>query len=114
MFNPKKEVYTALKTLGYPVMQGSQAVIAETPCITFSVQGNGVNLDLDNDITHQEVIIGVDIWADDSITASDILAKVEAKMRGIFYRMTNSLDVPNPDPSLFHTACSFRATKLRT
>ena len=113
MFNPKTEVYKILKELGYKTVQGSQAVFNQTPCITFTVQHNSVNLDLDNQITHQDVIVNVDIWADDSKTASAILAEVEAKMRSIFYRMTSSLDVPNPpDPSLFHTACSFHATKL--
>lgn len=113
MFNPKTEVYKALSELGYKVVQGSQAVFNETPCITFTVHNNSVNLDLDNRIVSQDVIIGVDIWADDSKTTSAILAEVEAKMRSIFYQMTSSLDVPNPaDLSLFHIACSFRATKL--
>lgn len=113
MFNPKIEVYKTLNELGYKVVQGSQAVFNELPCITFTVQNNSVNLDISNEITHQDVIIGVDIWAEDSKTNSRILGEVEAKMRSIFYQMTSSLDVPNPsDPSLFHTACSFRATKL--
>lgn len=112
IFNPKTEVYKTLRELGYKTIQGSQAVFNETPCITFTIQHNSVNLDLDNQITHQDIIVNVDIWADGSKATSAILAEVEAKMRSIFYQMTSSLDVPNPpDPSLFHIACSFRAIK---
>jgi hypothetical protein len=111
MFKPKKEVYDKLRELPYTVIQGSQAVFNDLPAITFLVQNNAVNLDLSNEIASQDVIIGVDIWADKSETASSILVEVEAKMREIFYQLSSSLDVPNVDASIHHIACSFRAIK---
>jgi hypothetical protein len=111
MFTPKTEVYEKLRELPYTVVQGSQAVFNELPTITFTVQNNAVNLDLGNEIASQDVIIGVDIWADTSVQASSILVEVEAKMREIFYQLTSSLDVPNTDASIHHIASSFRAVK---
>lgn len=109
MFLPKTQIYNALKELGYYCHQGSQAVFSdnEVPAITFRIDNNSVNLDLDKDIRSQDIQAVVDIWADDSLTASEILSKVEEAMRGIDYQMTYSADVPSPEGCLFHIQCRF-------
>lgn len=112
MFNPKKEVFEKLKELeGVTVSQSSQNVFNTLPAVTFNVQNNSVNLTLDNEIASQDIIIGVDVWAESSVQSSSILAQVEAKMRELLYQLTSSVDVPNPDQSIHHIACSFRAIR---
>lgn len=112
MYNPKTEVYGKLSELsGVAVMQGSQAVFTDVPAVTFSVAGNSVNVDMDNAIANQSVIIDVHIWANSSVEASSILSQVEAKMRSIHYNLISEVDVPNPDTTLFHIACSFAGNK---
>ncbi len=112
MYNPKTEVYATLSEIkGITLTQGSQAVFNELPAVTFSVAGNSVNVDMDNEITNQNINVDVHIWANSSVEASGILAQVEAKMRSIYYNLTSEVDVPNPDTSLFHIACGFAATK---
>lgn len=111
MFNPKTEVYDILKSLGCDCSQSGQNIFNKFPAITYRIDNNSVNLDLDNEITHQEILVTVDIWAEQSIQVSEILAQVEAKMRQKFYRLSGSMDVPNPDNSIHHTVCRFQATK---
>ena len=119
MYLPKKDILTALKsvTLGGSnpqaiyVAQGSQAVFAQVPAITFRADDNNVSLDLDNQIASQAITAVVDIWADDSPTASDILSGVEEKMRGIGYRLSFSMDVPSPEGSLYHITTRFETVR---
>lgn len=109
MYQPKEELYKTLKALGYYCRQGAQATFAdgELPAITFRIENNSVELLLDNTISHQDITATVDIWADDSKTASSILTEVESALRGIGYRMSYSADVPAPTGALFHTNCRF-------
>lgn len=109
MYTPKTQIYTKLKALGYYCHQGAQAVFAdnEVPAITFRVDNNSVNLDLDNEIASQDIDVVVDIWADDSVTASRILSETEGAMRELGYRLTYSADVPSPEGCLFHINCRF-------
>jgi len=112
MYNPKTEVYEALKSLGYATSQGYQAIFNEVPAITFSVDSNSVDLDLGNEIASQSVFVRVDIYANDSVTTSRILGEVEAKMRSIFYRLSSATDVPRAtEDALYHISCNFSATK---
>lgn len=109
MFTPKTQIQKTLSELGYYCHQGAQASFAdnEVPAITFRVDNNSVNLDLDNQIVSQDINVVVDIWADDSITASRILSEVEEAMRLNGYQMTYSADVPQPKGCLFHINCRF-------
>lgn len=112
MFNPKKEVFTKLQELeGVSVSQSSQNIFNALPAVTFTIQNNSVNVTLDNEIASQDIIVGVDVWAESSTQASSILAQVEAKMREMLYQLTSSVDVPNTDQSIHHIACSFRGTR---
>ena len=106
MYLPKSDVYQSLKTLGYYVSQTKPAVFTDTPAITFSVGNNAVSADLDGNISAQEIEVLLDIWADDSVTASTVLAQVEELMRSNLYIMSFSNDVPNAG-NLHHITCRF-------
>ena len=109
MYQPKEELYKTLKALGYYCRQGAQATFGdgEVPAITFRIENNSVDLLLDNTIGHQDIIATVDIWADDSKTASRIQTAVEEALREIGWRMSYSADVPAPTGALFHINCRF-------
>lgn len=113
MFAPKSEIQKSLSALGYYCRQGSQAVFADgqVPAITFRIDNNSVNLDLDNEIASQDVTVNVDIFADDSVTASTVLTKVEVAMRKIGYRMSYSADIPQPEGAMFHINATFDGIK---
>ena len=101
MYLPKSDVYNSLKTLNYYVSQTQPPTFDELPAIIFRVGDNSVNLDLDNTIISQDIEIIIDIWAEDSVTASNVLSQVEEVMRQIGYKMSYSSDVPNIG-NLFH------------
>lgn len=106
MYLPKADVYNSLKTLNYFVSQTQPEIFTDLPAIIFSVGNNSVHLDLDNHITSQAVEIQIDIWAEDSVTASTILSEVEEIMRSNLYIMSYSNDVPNIS-NLNHIVCRF-------
>ena len=95
MYLPKTDVYNSLKTLPYFVSQTQPAIFTDLPAIVFKVGNNGVSTDLDGEISSQDIEIQVDIWAEDSVTASTILSQVEELMRSNLYIMSFSNDVPN-------------------
>ena len=107
LYNPKPEIFKKLSELDYPVTQSSQNIFNTVPAITYSIQGNSADYDLDNEIASQSILVSVDIWTDDSKTASSILAQVEAKMRELLYRLNTSLDVPSPEGALYHINATF-------
>lgn len=109
MYLPKADVYTSLKTLPYFVSQTQPAIFTDLPAIVFSVGNNAVSTDLDGNISSQDIEIQLDIWAEDSVTASTILSQVEELMRSNLYIMSFSNDVPNAG-NLCHIVCRF--TKL--
>ena len=106
MYLPKSDIYNSLKTLGYYVAQTKPAEFTETPAITFSVGNNAVYADLDGGILRQDIEIQIDIWADDSVTASTVLSQVEELMRSNLYILSFSNDVPNAG-NLHHIVCRF-------
>lgn len=110
MYLPKSDIYSYLndlKTIDYTVTQATQNVFNELPVVTFQVSNNKLRLYLNNDIMIQDIEITIDIWADDSVTASNILSDVEKTMRFIGYKMTYSADVPNID-KIFHIVSRFQ------
>jgi hypothetical protein len=110
MYLPKSDIYSYLndlKTIDYTVTQATQNVFNELPVVTFQVSTNKIRLYLNNDIMTQDIEITIDIWADDSVTASNILSDVEKTMRYIGYKMTYSADVPNID-KIFHIVSRFQ------
>lgn len=101
MYLPKTDIYNSLKTLDYYVSQTQPAEFIDLPAIIFRVGNNDVNLDLDNTIISQDLEVIIDIWAEDSVTASNVLSQVEETMRQIGYIMSFSSDIPNTG-NLFH------------
>ena len=106
MYLPKTDVYNSLKTLPYHVSQTQPDIFTDLPAVIFSVGNNAVSTDLDGDISSQDIEIQIDIWAEDSVTASTILSQVEQVMRSNLYIMSFSNDVPNVS-SLHHITCRF-------
>ena len=106
MYLPKTDVFNSLKTLNYFVSQTQPPIFADLPAIIFSVGNNAVSTDLDGEIASQDIEIMIDIWAEDSVTASTVLSQVEELMRSNLYIMSFSNDVPNVS-NLHHIACRF-------
>ena len=103
MYLPKTDIYNSLKSIDntYFVSQTQPPTFNDLPAIIFRVGNNDVNLDLNNTIISQDIEIIIDIWAETSVTASQVLSQVEAKMRQIGYKMSYSSDIPNTG-NLFH------------
>ncbi|MBQ2870316.1 hypothetical protein IJE86_01300 [bacterium] len=106
MYLPKSDVYNSLKELNYYVSQTQPPVFEDLPAIIFKVGNNSLNYDLDNNILSQDLDIQIDIWAEDSVTASNVLSQVEKTMRSNLYEMSFSNDVPNIG-NLFHIVSRF-------
>ena len=109
MYLPKSDIYKSLKNLNYYVAQTQPPTFNELPAIIFSVGNNSIDVDLDNMIRSQDLEIIIDIWAEDSVTASTVLSQVEEIMRQNLYKMSYSNDVPN-NGNLYHIVNRF--TKL--
>lgn len=101
MYLPKSDIYNSLKQLNYYVAQTQPIEFNDLPAIIFRVGNNSINADLDNNIVSQDIEVIVDIWAEDSVTASKVLSEVEQIMRINYYNMSYSSDVPNSG-NLFH------------
>jgi len=127
MYQPKEDIYGALSSLGYYTVQGAQANFVDNPqtgekqipAITFRIDDQNLDVDLDNDIAGERVTAVVDIFTDNETDESghavksasklgeEILSQVEEAMRGIGYRLTFSTDVPSPPGALSHKNCRF-------
>ena len=106
MYLPKSDIYNSLRTLNYYVSQNQPATFNDLPAIIFNVGNNAVDVDLDNTIISQDIEINIDIWAEDSVTASNVLSQVEEIMRQIGYKMSFSSDIPNIG-NLYHINSRF-------
>lgn len=109
MYLPKSDVLNSLKELNYYVSQTQPPIFNELPAVIFRVGNNSVDIDLDNNIVSQDLEIQIDVWAEDSVTASNVLSQVEEIMRSNLYKMSYSNDVPNTG-NLYHIVSRF--TKL--
>ena len=111
MYLPKSDIFSQLndlKTINYVVTQSSQNIFNHLPTVTFRVGNNRVNLHLNGDINYQDIEIILDIWALDSVTASNVLKDVEQIMRCNYYTLVFSADLPDPN-GLFHINTRFKA-----
>jgi len=106
MYLPKTDIYNSLKTLNYYVSQTQPPTFNDLPAIIFRLGNNAVNLDLNNNIISQDIEVIIDIWAEDSVTASNVLSQVEEIMRQLGYNMSFSSDIPNTG-NLFHINSRF-------
>lgn len=111
MYLPKKDVFTALNSISnVTVRQASQKTEAVIPSITFFIADNSVELDLSNEISRQDILVTVDIWASNSSKADTLLSKVETKMRGLGYRLSFVMDVSDPQ-NIAHVTTRFTGIK---
>ena len=111
MHLPKPEVYAALATIpNVTVLQGSQKTIVNVPALTFYVSDNSAELDLANEISKQDVQVTVDVWAANSTAADSLLSQVESKLRVLGYRLSFTMDVPDPE-NICHINTRFDAIK---
>lgn len=108
MYLPKTDIYNSLKSINnsYYVAQTQPSTFNTVPAIIFKVGNNSINTDLDNNILSQDLEIIIDIWAENSVTASSVLSQVEEVMRQNQYNMSYSNDVPN-NGNLFHIYSRF-------
>lgn len=106
MYLPKSDIFESLKKLNYYVSQTQPPTFNTLPAIIFSIGNNSVDVDLDNNILSQDLEVQIDIWAEDSVTASQVLSQVEETMRSNLYRMSFSNDVPNIS-NLYHIVTRF-------
>lgn len=106
MYLPKADIFNKLKELGHKVTQVQPTIFNELPVIVFQVTGNSNELFLDNTIATQSIDVQIDIWADSSVEASNLLSQVEEKMRSDFYNLNYSADVPNTG-NIFHIVTRF-------
>lgn len=107
MYLPKSDIYKSLKKLNYYVSQSMPSEFTNLPAIIFSIGNNSIDSDLDNNILSQDIEVIIDIWAEESISASKVLSEVEEVMRENYYSMSFSSDVPNIG-NLYHINNRFR------
>ena len=97
MYLPKSDIYAALSTIpNVTVRQASQKTEAVIPSITFFISDNTLELNLSNEISRQDILLTVDIWASNSSNADALLLEAENKLRDIGYRLSFMIDVPDP------------------
>ena len=113
MFLPKQEIFEKLKETGIAVSLSGQNIFKKLPALTFRIDDNSPQYGLKGEISAQEIIATVDIWANSSKEASKLLSEIEKKMREIGYYLEFSSDVPNPDSSIFHINNRFNSKKCR-
>ena len=113
-FNPKPEIFAKLNSLGYSCKQGFQETFLKTevPAITFTIGDKSARSELDGTPSAYDIEAIVDIWANDSVTASRIAGEVEAAMLDIEYLLTYSADVAAPEGCLNHMNLRFSAVKI--
>lgn len=96
MYLPKHDIYEALSTIpSVTVRQASQKTEAVIPSITFFISDNALELDLSNEISRQDILVTIDIWAENSSAADTLLSQTETKMRELGYRLSFQIDVPD-------------------
>lgn len=97
MYIPKTDIVTILKQLNAEVYQIRPEVLEVFPCVTYYIADNRPELVLEKEIGYQEIKVVIDIYANTSVEAGDLLTDLEEKMRAEDYRLDYSADVPDPD-----------------
>jgi thioredoxin-like negative regulator of GroEL len=92
------EIYTILNEIGgFTVYYESPEVIEVFPTVTYIVENNVPQYNLDKDIIKQDVSVKVDIWAETREEAQDILISIEAAMREANYLLAFNQALVDPD-----------------
>ena len=106
MYLPKTDIYNALKELGYEVSQTQPTVFNNLPFIGFSILQNVPTYFLNEEIAYQDIDVQIDIWANTSVEASEIISQLETKMMTLGYHLIYNSDVPNVG-NVFHVVTRF-------
>lgn len=100
MTEPKSLIYNILSGLeDVSVYQARPDILEEIPCITFYVGGNTPEYVLEKEMSHQDIEVIVDIYANTSKESGELLDTLESEMLENDYRMTFCSDVPDADYS---------------
>ena len=88
LYIPNEDIYNVLSTIsGVSVTNGRPEEIIEFPSITYDVDDNVPERYLDeSDEAYQDIVIKIEIWADDSDDSSELLTSV-------YEKMVSSLDI---------------------
>jgi len=93
MIEPKTSIYNLLSTVG-TTYQAMPEVEVTYPCLTFSIAEDRPEYTMDGEISHQVVVVNVDLWAETSSGTSSMLVDLVTKMLSGGYRMTACSDIP--------------------
>lgn len=99
LYIPNEDVYNILSSIeGVEVSNGRPDIIAVFPSITFDIDDNAPEQYLDNsDVAYQDIIVNLEIWADDSDTSGELLSEVYEKMVSQNkFRMTFCDEIQDP------------------
>ena len=111
MYLPKSDVYATLSTIpNVTVRQASQKTEAVIPSITFFISDNALELNLRNEISRQDNLLTVDIWAETGPKADALLSQAEQKLREIGYRLSFQIDLNDPQ-NIAHINTRFTGIK---
>jgi len=102
----KTIVYDALKTLNADVSQASSNIFNDLPAVTYMITNNIPNYDFDKDINLQDLEVTIDIYANSSTDATNLLKAAELNLRSIDLFLNFVTDLPNTD-GLYHTNARF-------
>jgi len=107
MYIPNKDVYDILKSVktGVSVYPNRPEVIENTPCMTYFIENNSVEIGLSKEIVYQDIDVVVDIWADTKLEATEILSLLEGDMRENNFMLDFSSEVD--DENLKHITTRF-------
>ena len=72
MIEPKTSIYSLLSTVG-TTYQAMPEIEVTYPCITFSIAEDRPEYTMDGEISHQVIIVNVDLWAETSTGTSSML-----------------------------------------
>jgi hypothetical protein len=105
MYEPKKDIYTILKSVTDNVYQNFPEASDTLPCISFYMEGNTPTYTLDKEIGFQDISVIVDIWAKTSKETGELLISLESEMLENDFRMVFSSDLP--EDNLSHVTTRF-------
>lgn len=102
----KTTVYNAIKTLSATVSLAGNNDFNELPAVTYMITNNVPNYDFQKEINLQDLEVTLDIYANSSTVASNLLKAAELNLRGIDLFLNYTADIPNAD-GIYHINARF-------
>jgi hypothetical protein len=110
MIEPKAELFATLKELDVAVYQVRPEVLETFPCITFRVEENTPEYELEPEIGVQRIGVLIDIYAKTSIESGELLIELEELLRAEGYRLMNTFDLQEEN-GISHVVTVFNIIK---